>query len=60
MKVAGHPALIKTREGVVINTDRDAYEAYIKNRNSKQELENRVAGLENKMDLILQLLQERK
>ncbi len=57
IKVEGHPGLVRdTKTGAIVNDDTEAYQAFIQHRESKLALENKVKGLEEKLDLILQKL----
>lgn len=62
IKVRDYPDLVR-RGAAIINTNRDEYlKAQIRAQKIKRdkELESRVDSLENKLDLILNLLQGKK
>lgn len=60
VKVAGHPGLVRDRNGAIINVDQDSYQAYIESRKRATSTEERVAALEEKMDLIIDLLRQKQ
>lgn len=49
----------RVNECAVINTDYNALQAYKKRKKKMQEMEMRINNMEEKLDLILQLLQEK-
>lgn len=60
-KKTERPGLVKVVEGVVLNTDKEALQAYKKRKqkmNQIDELENDVAGLKSDVNEIKQMLKE--
>ena len=66
-KVEGHNTLYRTPKGTIVNSDKDAYEAYIRKRTASKakndtlislgsELENAKAEIEELKSLIKQLI----
>ncbi len=61
-KIEGHDALVKVDGTFVVNEDDAAYQAALARRAREkkiQETESRLDSLEGKMDLILNLLQQK-
>lgn len=66
-KVLGEPDLFRDENGVIHNKNTDDFRAYIARRNTAQETKKRIDNLEkqnaelnDKLDLILQMLRDKK
>lgn len=58
IKVQGQPTLVRdAHTGAIVDTDAEGYKAYIESRDRKLSLERRVDDMEDKLDLILKILQ---
>jgi hypothetical protein len=50
----------RTHSGAIVNTNMSAYDQFIQRKKDSKALENRIVLLEQKLDLILDLLESKK